>query len=229
MKQLYFLVFLLLMGKGAICQVNLNGTEDHVVVFAIGAEKTWMNNAFFDQWTRLNYNKTINDIASLSLDINIVLKLYDLGIYTGLGYPYLTYSVYFGRRLTGLQSNVSSFLNLHIGGLAAQPNVAPVDYVPTADQQGKSLQLRYNTAYIGLSSKNYLNKLHFKKGSGKKAVSYNAGFYANVGYEPWGGDWQYGYTKGSGKGAEFISNRVFGIPNLNKIFFSAGIFFGLGT
>ena len=209
--------------------MNLNGTKDHVLVISLGAEKTFMNNPAFDNWTELNYNKRINDIASLGLDVNILLKSYDVGIYGALGYPYLTYSIYWGRRLTGLQSNISSFLNLNIGGLYADPNVAPVNYVPTADQQGKKLYLRYDAAYIGLSSKNYLNKLHFSSGKGKGAVSYNSGFYVNFGYEPWGGDWRYGYDRGSGKNTEFIGNKVYGIPGLNKVFFTTGVFFGLGT
>ena len=229
MKKAIMLIFFLVQGKNSFCQVNLNGTEDHIIFFSIGAEKMFMNNQAFDNWTELNYNKKINNVAALSLDMNIIIKSNDFGVGAGVGNGYVIGSFYWGRRLTGLHSSVSSFLNFTFGVLGEYPGVAPVNYTPTPDQQGKQLQLQYFPTYFGLSSKNYLNKLSFRTGKGKKAVSYNSGFYANFGYEPWGGDWQYGYYKGSGRYSQFISNKVYGIPGLNKVFFTTGIFFGIGT
>ena len=108
-------------------------------------------------------------------------------------------------------------------------NISPVNYTPTEAQKGKELQLHYNATYIGLSSKNYINGLSFKSGKGKKGASYNCGFYADFGYEPWGGDWEYGYYTGSGKYAQFHSQNVYGIPHLNNVFVDMGIFIGIGT
>jgi hypothetical protein len=229
MKQLLFLIILLAVLKNSFCQINLNGTEERTFVLSVGAEKMFINNEAFNNWTEQNYNKKINNFASLNLDVNMILKAYDVGIDASVGYPYAVGSIYWGRRLTSLQSKVSSFLNLHIGFFDALPDVAPVNYVPTPDQQGKHLQLQYHETYIGLSDKNYLNKLNFRTGKGKKAVSYNPGFYFDFGYEPWNGDWQYGYYKGSGKYSQFIGNKVYGIPNLSKIFFTTGIFIGIGN
>jgi len=229
MRRIVIIVLLLMLFRNSFGQVNLNDTEDHLLVFSIGAEKTFMNNTAFNNWTETNYNKKINDFAALSIDINIIRRWYDFGLYLGVGYPYEAASLYWGRRLTGLKSKISSYLNVKVGELVAFPDVALIDYTPTANQAGKQLQLRYYSAYIGLSEKNYLNKLSFRTGKGKKAVSYNSGFYVDFGYEPWARDWQYGYFKGSGKYAQFISNPVYGIPALNKVFFTTGIFIGIGN
>jgi hypothetical protein len=229
MKKIITIIVLLVLSKSSFCQVNLRGTEDHLVTFSMGLDKTFITNPAFDSWTALNYNKKIGYFMGGMVDINIVLKSYDFGVYLSAGYPYLTGSSYWGRRLTSLQSKISSFLNLKIGTFIAYPNVSPVNYVPTHDQQGKQLELRYEAAYIGLSSKNYLNKLSFRTGKGKKAVSWNSGFYVDFGYEPWNGDWQYGYYKGSGKYSQFISNRIYSIPNLSNEFINIGIFIGFGS
>ena len=116
-----------------------------------------------------------------------------------------------------------------MGGFFATPEVAPTNYTLTSDELGKKLQLQYRAVYIGLSSRNYLNKLNFKTGKGKSAVSFNPGFNFEFGYEPWGGAWHYGYYKGSGKSSQFIGNRVYGIPALSNVFFNAGVSLGIGN
>ena len=139
-------------------------------------------------------------------------------------------AIYWGPRLTSIKSPFSSFLNLEFGLYNGTPGIAPVHYVPMANQVGKQLHLYYQAAFFGLSSKNYFNKLHFKTGKNKKGVlSWNTGFHVAAGYEPWAGDWKYGYYKGEGKYSTFVSNRINTIPNLNKVFLNAGIFVGLGN
>jgi len=229
MKKNLILFVLIFLCKIACCQVNLNGTEDHVMIVSLGADRTFINNPAFNSWAETNYNRKIDYVASFSFDLNIVLNYADMGIDLNAGSPYINGSVYYGRRLTSMKSAVSSFLNIELGGFFAAPRFAPANYTPTPDEQGKKLELHYSAAYIGLSSRNYLNKLHFKKGKGKNAVSFNPGFNFEFGYEPWGGDWRYGYYKGSGKSAQFISNKVYNVPALGNVFFNAGISLGIGN
>ncbi|HZY35319.1 MAG TPA: hypothetical protein VFE53_01645 [Mucilaginibacter sp.] len=230
MKKILILVLLGLTYKNSLCQVNLKGTEERVLILSMGTDETFINNPTFDSWTKLNYNLHEGYVMSGHLDISFVSKAYDFGIHANAPYPYGIYSFYFGRRLTGLQSPVSSFLNIEAGAFEAiYTNISPLNYTPSPDQQGQQLQLHYNATYLGLSSRNYLNKLHFTTGKGKNAISHNSGFYVDFGAEPWGGDWEYGYYKGSGKESYFKSRQVFGIPGLGKTFLDIGIFIGIGN
>ena len=105
MKKNLILFFLLFLSETAFCQLNFQGTEDHV----IGSERTFINNSAFNSWTESNYNRKINYAVSFSFDLNIVLKYADMGINFNAGPPFINASVYYGRRLTSMQSEVSFF------------------------------------------------------------------------------------------------------------------------
>ncbi len=230
MKRIFTIISLIFIAVPAFSQINANGIAGNMLILSIGANKTFINNPGFDAWTKSNYNKTEGNLMSGHLDFAIITKAYDFGIHASAPFPYRVSSLYFGKRLTTQQSKISSFLNLEIGELEAiYTDIAPVDYIPTAAEEGRKLQLHYDAFYFGLSSKNYINALSFKSGKGKKAVSFNSGFYLDLGYEPWGGDWSYGYYTGSGKYAEFHSHTAYGIPHLNNLFIDAGIFLGMGS
>jgi hypothetical protein len=229
-KKLAVALVLLTISGYSFSQVNFNNTQGNMLILSLGMNKTVIDNPGFDAWTRTNYNKTENYILSGNIDIAFITKKYDFGLGLNAPYPYGVGSFYFGRRLTSKQSWISSFLNFEAGVFeAVYTDIAPVNYTFTSSQQGQNMQLHYYNTYFGLTSKNYINGLSFRSGKGRKGVSFNSGFYFRVGYEPWKGDWEYGYYTGSGKYAQFHGQKVNGIPQLNNMFMDTGIFIGIGT
>jgi hypothetical protein len=211
-------------------QAGISGTGSNMIMFSAALNKLFINNSGFNNWTALNYNKTEPNGPGVSLDIALVTRRFDGGLYFDVASANRVANFYFGKRLTPRQAAITSYLNLEVGQFGSFYNdIAPPNFVPPAGYQGKSLQLQYNAAYFGLESKNYFNFLSFRSGTGKKRISYNSGFYCQVGYEPWGGGWQYGYYTGSGKYAVFHGSHVSGIPSLNNLFFNTGVFFGIGS
>lgn len=230
MKKTIILVFLF-SGVHLFAQVNIKGNNDNMFMLALGPYMPFTNNYAFNHWTAINYHNQASLSMGAYLDAAIVLKSTDFGVQAALGVPYGIGSLYWGKRITPEGSNVSSFLNMEFGSLGfSPPSVdAPLNYIPTSDQAGKTLHLKYQTFYFGLASKNYINKLSFKSGKGKKSAAYNVGILYDINYEPWEGTWEYGYTEGIGKYAHFISNKVYGIPSFSKFFMSAGLFISIGS
>ena len=229
MKKAYLLFLLLMPFTSSFCQVNLQGTTYHLFTFSLGVDQPVENNQAFNSWTLSNYNRKLGNSIKGSIDLSFIGKSADAGAVANAGSFSDVVLLYWGPRLTPVTSPFSSFLNFQFGLYNGTPGITPVNYVPTTDQQGKHLHLYYEAAFFGLSSKNYFNKLHFKTGKGKKGISWNTGFHVDAGYEPWADDWKYGYYKGEGKYSTFVSNRINTIPNLNKVFFNAGIFAGIGS
>src|ERR1700761_5882079 len=147
----------------SFAQVNLSGSADHELLITIGADQLVTGNGAFNSWSELNDHNRLNHSIDGNFNFSMILKSYDFGMNAGVGNPYGLAAVYAGRRLTSLRAGISSFLNLQTGfiGFNAPAADAPLNYVPTADQAGKALHLHYAAAYIGLSSRNYVNKLHF--------------------------------------------------------------------
>ena len=169
MKKIILLLFLLIVFKDSFCQVNAAGDQAPLFMLSLGADKMLINNPAFDTWTESNYNRKIGYSLNAAVDLSVVFKSYDVGMHIITGSPAETVSIYGGKRLTPLNSKVSSFIELQFGEFVVRPGVAPVDYVLTANQPGKKLELDYNAIYFGMTSKNYLNALHFKMGKGKRS------------------------------------------------------------
>lgn len=224
MKRILLSLFLLVIFKGAFAQLNgYDKVPDDMVVFSLALNHTFMNSPQFNTWTSTNYNLHERYLMNAAIDLGIVNRHYDAGAFLSIPSPYALTSLYFGRKLTARQSKITSWLNLEAGSYSGVfSNIAPVDYTPTADQQGKKLELQYHTAYIALTSKNYLNFLHFSSRFVRKRMPYNAGFYFGVGYMPWNGTWRYGYIDHTFKNVE-INN----IPKLGKTMVNTGLFFGI--
>jgi hypothetical protein len=230
MKRFFITILLLAVSVPAFCQLNSYGVAGNMLILSIGIDKTFINNPGFDSWTRLNYNKTENYLMSGHIDISLIVKSYDFGMHASAPYPYGIISLYAGKRLTAADSKISSYLNFEVGDFGAvYTDISPVNYTLTPSQQGKQLQLNYYNTYFGLASKNYLNGLSFSRGKGKNHISFNSGFFLDLGYEPWNGDWEYGYYVGSGKYSSFKGTKVYGVPQLNHLFLDAGLFFGIGS
>ena len=230
MKKLFTLICLFV-SYHTLAQVNLSGSEDHLMLVGIGADQLIAGNGAFNSWSELHYHTRLNHSLDGNLDFSIISKSYDFGFTASLGDPYGLAAIYAGKRLTSRNADISSFLNFQLGSMGFNaPSVdAPLNYMPTGDLAGKPLHLHFAAVYAGLSSRNYLNKLHFNTGKGKNKASYNSGFFVDLNDEPWGGNWRYGYDKGSGRYARFIGDQVPGIPLMNPLFMDAGIFMTIGN
>lgn len=239
MKKLIIILLLLVTGKSSFAQLEAGGWPAGMVVFSVGAQQNIMNNQAFDAWTMSNYNKKIRLNITPAGDLAYFAKKYDGGAgLSGLnGFTFISF--YGGRRLTPLHSAISSWLNLGIGGLVVnRSDIAPVNYVLTPDEVGQKNRLQYTMTYLELSSRNYLNNLHFRFGK-KKKTSFNAGFYVTAGYDPFnnGRYWKYGYDdtnnttydEDGSSSTPFNGVTIHNVPLLNRFFMQAGIFIGLGN
>ncbi|WP_183575463.1 hypothetical protein HDF18_16200 [Mucilaginibacter sp. X5P1] len=235
MKKIVLVFFLLLIFTRGFSQLSFNDSPFKMAVFSFGAHQTIMNNPGFDNWASSNYNRTITSKISIEGDLTAITRNYEFGIHFTNPTPYGVGGLYAGRRLTPLRSEISSYLEFNIGGFFGRfKNLSPVNYKPTADQQGQDLELHYDATYIGLTSKNYFNNLHFRIGK-SKGVSVNPGFYFAFSYIPFNdGSWSYGYNVADDSDPDnpstsFNSVKVKGIPKLNNVFMDAGIFIGFGN
>jgi hypothetical protein len=238
MKKIVLLIFVLAAAGRSFAQLAANDSSKKVFVLSLGVHQSFMNNPAFNAWTLSNYNKKINSTINGEGDLTFFMKKYDAGLHYSSANSFDFTALYFGLRLTSVQSKVSSWLNFDFGGLNIdRSDLAPVDYTLTPDQQGKKLKLEYSMYYIGLTSKNYLNNLHFHFGKHKK-TSFNTGFYLSAGYDPFNDRaWSYGYDDNANATIDsdgnttvpFKSVKVNSVPLLNRFFMEAGIFVGIGN
>jgi hypothetical protein len=211
--------------QNSFCQRNSqNFQTDSMFFFGMGLSKLSINRLAFDQWTRANYNLTESYNLNTYIDLDYIGGRYDLGLNFNLGSAFSTDLVYLGVRLTSPRSKIASWLNFEVGEFQGVfTNIAPVNYTLTPDQVGQKLELHYKQGYIGLTSKNFLNFLHFNTRLGKTKVPFNSGFFVSAGYQPGHGTWRYGYYNSD---TVFVSNKVRTIPKLGNVQVRAGVFAG---
>ncbi len=232
MKSIIIILFLLLLRGISYAQDSTSRWRDLSMMIGLGEHETFINNTGFNAWTQANYGRTINPSPNFSGQMSFAFKRYDGGVYFTGVYPFQSLGLNFGRRLTSDKSPIASFLNLEIGGLGAYyKNINPIDYTPTADQQGKSLQLHYDSYYVGLSSLNYFSFLRFHFKNKNNHLSLVSGFHVSARYG-FGGQWTYGYNVNEvnleGSGTDFKSVPIKTIPNMGNFIVDAGLFIGVG-
>ncbi len=189
----------------------------------MGADYTHTSVGLLSHWTHKTRQLDPFQGVSAQLSITFITRRFDYGFNAVYPNPNRIIALYSGPRLTNLTSPVSSFINLELGLFSAIYNhLKPPITRPNEDRAGKIMQLQYNNAFIGLSSKNYLSHLNVKKNSFAVGLNFMGGYF------PLHGDWRYGYHNYSGKSSSFISHKVHGIPYLGKYFFSTGITIGFG-
>jgi hypothetical protein len=188
----------------------------------LGPDYTFANAENLNQWAFNSGQKLPQPSISGHLALSFLFRHFGGGLKIFIPNPYRTETFFFGRRLTRLNSNVSSWLNLEIGEFDALYNhLRPVNYTLTPDQQGKTMQLKYDTLYFGVSSKTY-----WKHRSRKDSFTV-VGLDLLAGYLPGQGSWKYGYYVPSGKTSRFVGNSVYGIPSIDSLFVNVGLFCGI--
>ncbi len=238
MKKLILICCMLLSAEAVFAQLGAAGATDNVFVVSIGVQQRFVNNPEFNTWALSNYNKNFANKINGEGDFTYFKNWYDAGIHLSSSNSFINATLYFGLRLTSPKSKISSYLNFDAGVLSFQSfNMVPVNYTPTPDEQGKQLKLTYESYYLGLTSKNYLNDLHFHFGKHKK-ISFNTGFYVSAGYDPFNDrSWTYGYDDTANETIDSDGNtdipfkgvNINNIPLLNRFFMEAGIFVGIGN
>lgn len=222
MKRLLAVLAILFVSAGGLLAQPDSG---RVAILTLGEHETFISNPAFNSWTMANYGRTIHSSANISGQISFAFKKYDGGLYVTGTYPFQNIDVYFGPRLTRRKSRFSSFLNLEFGELGAYyKNINPIDYTPTPDQQGKSLQLHYDSYYVGISSLNYF-QCPFTH---NRHIALYPGFHLAARYG-FGGGWSYGYYRDNVLDDSFKSVPIHNIPNLGRFNVDAGLFIGFGT
>jgi hypothetical protein len=224
-KKIAMVLCLLLLSQSSFCQRNgYNLQPDSMLFFAMGISSTSINRQAFDQWTRANYNLVESRRVNTLVDFGIIGGPFDFGVNLNVGSAFSTSTFYIGGRLTSKSSPISSWLNLEFGEfLGVFTNIAPLNYVPTPDQVGQKLELHYRQGYIGLSSKNFLNFLHFNAKLGKGKIPFNTGFYLGAGFQPGSNDWKYGYYNTD---TVFVGRKIHNIPKLGRVQVTGGVFVG---
>jgi len=225
MKKAALSILMFLILDNAFAQLtSSNLSPDEMVVFSYGINNSFINTQAFDRWTFSNYGFREKHRLNSFLGLDIIGGRYQLGFDAGITLPYEMGVIYFGRKLTSRASKVSSWLNLEYGRVTAVfSNLAPLDYVPPPNPQGKIMELHYKAAYIGLLSKNYLNFLHFNTRIGGLKIPFNQGINVEIGYAPPGGSWTYGYYA---NGSTFNGNKVYTVPKPSNVFVNTGVFLG---
>jgi hypothetical protein len=225
MKKITLLLLLFVYVHNAFAQLNTLNVQDEMFTISSGPNRMFLNNRDFNAWTAANYNLLEKVSTGFRVDLSFIGRKYDAGLLIGEDSKITTAVVYFGRKLTSQYSSISSWLNIEIGETSAIfKNIAPVNYVLIPQEIGKDLELHYNAGYIGLSSKNYLNFLHWNIKIGKGKIPVNAGFYAAVGFTPFARNWHYGYYKYTDSDTTFKSRKVNTIPKLSKVYANTGVF-----
>ena len=241
MKKTLLLFCFLIILKSTYAQTDRKRSDTYVT-FSVGAGIQSIDNRAFDSWTQANYGKKYTNKVSGNIDLGAVHKNYDAGIsFTGSSADFRTFTVYAGRKITSDKSPLVSFLNFGIGGLIiTDRSLAPLNYVPSPDEIGKDMELKYNATYIGIYSKNYLNSLSFGIGKSKR-VAVKPGFYLNFEYQVGGSSWEYGYTQDNGTSTyynvdgtsyttddtKFIGKKIYNIPKLANKFLNVGFFIAI--
>ncbi|HEY1870620.1 MAG TPA: hypothetical protein VGG71_06140 [Chitinophagaceae bacterium] len=189
----------------------------------LGPDYTFANAQNLNQWIINSGQKLPQYSVSGHLALSFLFRHFGGGLKIFIPNPYRMETFFFGTRLTCFNSRFSSWLNLEIGEFDALYNhLRPVNYTLTPDQQGKSMQLKYDNLYFGVSNKTYW------KHRSKKDLSTEVGIDLMAGYMPWQGSWKYGYYIPSGKTLRFVGNSVYGIPPIDSLFVNVGLFCGLG-
>jgi hypothetical protein len=199
-------------------------TADEMFSVSGGIAHNYIDNAAFDQWTRANYNLTERYTQDYFLNLDYIFGRNSVGIIGTFTKPVDSFSGYYGRRLTGDNSPIGSWLNFEFGfNQGFFKNIAPVNYTPTPAQQGQNLELHYNSLLVGLSTRNYLNFLQFNIKIGRGHIPVNTGVYASLKWQPFSRTWSYGYYD---QDTVFRSVKITSIPKLGKIQGTAGVFVG---
>ena len=217
----------LLTAQNAFGQRNVSNVQPaNMFIMNFGVDDISISRQAFDKWTRTNFNLVEQANSNFIFDVGGIFRAYDFGVdFIGNGIGFDFTQGYIGRRLTGVRSPVSSWLNLEFGGIYGQfTNIKPVNYTLTADQVGQKLQLRYGSSYWGFTSKNYLNFLHYNAPFfGHKKIPVNTGFFVGADYQPYRRQWKYGYYN---QDTIFTSVKIKTIPLLGKVHGTAGVFMG---
>jgi len=231
MKRLIAVFLAINIYGNAFAQTGFSNTPKFI--FDVGINNTSINNPAFTGWAAGNYNRNANAGISGLFDITIAGK-WDAGFHLSTANPFLVADIEFGKRLTSRHSPIASYINIDYGEFNAMFNdLAPLNYTLTPDQQGKQMQLKSRNSYLGITSRNYVNRLNFFVGRGHNAV-FVSGFYAKAGWMPFRKQWEYGYYEDTGSDADgtptydFNSVKIDNIPNINNFFFDAGVFIGIG-
>lgn len=228
MKKVIFFGLLALFAQRSFAQRTFDGTADNLMIFSGGVHELYTGNTAFNAWTISNYNKRIEAPFGGNIDLMFInFKNYDIGGNFSWNNVYGFGGGYIGRRLTNPNASIASWLNIDIGSFYAnyKNQVPPVNYTLTPDQIGQQLELHYTATYIGLTSKNYLNKKSIRIGKRWGAVFIPSVSFS-VGYEPFRNSaWNYGYyyTQASDTSRQFKNTSIRNIPHLSKVFFNAGI------
>ncbi len=239
MKRLVVFFVLFAVCKSTLGQVlSDQDTRFNFLEVGFGGGIPVINNRAFDNWSETNYHSKLSHAVEVMGDYFYVAKKYDGGLQlTGAGDIYVTLAFYFGRRITSANSHLTSFLNIGAGEFINQVyNYPPVGFLPTADEVGQRMYLRYQAAYLSLQSRNYINSLGFHI-SRNRRFNFRSGFYVNLNYRPWNGSWQYGYDKKTTEqeydndtgyynvtNTKYTGRRANGVPALADTFMDAGVF-----
>lgn len=225
MKKLIIIFILAGCFNQAFAQLNSKNREDGLFSIEIGPNQMFYNNGDFNRWTTANYNIIEKNLTGFLATLSYTDKHLGGGFSIGYNSPLTNYMAYFGYKLTGRYTAISSWLNLQFGELSARfKNIAPVNYQLTDDEIGQKMELHYNAAYIGISSKNYINSLHWNIKVGKEKIPVNAGFYASLGFTPFARNWRCGYYSYKDNDTTFVNRKVGTIPKTSKVYGSAGFF-----
>ena len=229
MKAAIIFACLLVLSGRLYAQYGYNRQSEPLVTLSLGAHQLFINDNDLNAWTQRNYHRTIGNPVNFAADLSFAFKRSDAGIYIAAGQPLLNVGIYYGRRLTSPLNGFTSFLNVQAGVLdKTEKNIKPVNYTPTADQQGQDLKLRYSAGYVGLSSRNYFNLAHTHVDKKHTKIFFRPGFFVSGGYA-FGGAWKYGYDKDNGDDdTEFKNVRIKTIPNMGEFFVDAGVFIAIG-
>ncbi len=231
MKTLLSLLLLLLCTvKISFAQLNSLNKQDDMMLFSVALNQPFYNNDAFDTWTANHYNLIKNTHPNVTVDLDFVGKLFNLGVIVETPSPLTLNRGYVGVKLFGHNKSISSWLNIEVGQMHANfKDISPLNYTLAPDQVGQKMELHYDAGYIGLAWRNYLNFLHFNAGTSKFVIPFNVGFYISAGITPFVQHWKYGYNKPSDDnddddGSDFQSTRIYDIPKLSNVYVNTGLF-----
>ena len=207
----------------AIAQHSINHkTTDSMLYIFAGVSKLYYQRQAFDQWTRTNFNITEPHRPSVYVDLGGTYFKNDFGIAVNAGDAFQTIGGYVGRRLTGAKSPIGSWLNIELGDFMGKfTNISPPTYNKVPD--GQQLQLTYDSFYMSLTSKNYLNFLQYNAKLGRARIPVNIGFFVSAGWQPGKRNWSYGYYD---QDSVFHAQKLKPIPKLGKVQGTVGVFGG---
>jgi hypothetical protein len=197
-------------------------TTDSMLYIFAGVSQIYYQRQAFDQWTRTNFNIMEPHRPSVYVDLGGTYFRNDFGIAVNAGDAFQTIGGYVGRRITGAKSPVGSWLNIELGDFMGRfTNITPPTYNKVPG--GQQLQLTYDSFYMSLTSKNYLNFLQYNARLGRARIPVNIGFFVSAGWQPGKRNWSYGYYD---QDSVFHAQKLKPIPKLGKVQGTAGVFAG---